>query len=92
MSDMIEKIADCLLQNHMELMAEVKHLREEVSRLMPFKGWGLGLTHKEVTEIIRGNMKITDPLLLDAVYAVAVDIEIAVMDKNGLLEKEWEEE
>lgn len=92
MSDMIEKIADCLLQNHMELMAEVKHLREEVSRLMSCKGWGLFLTHKEVTEIIRGNIKINDPLLLDAVYAVAVDIEIAVMDKNGLLEKEWEEE
>jgi hypothetical protein len=45
-----------------------------------------------MTEIINGNIKITDPLLLDAVYAVALDIEIAVMDKNGLLEKEWEEE
>jgi hypothetical protein len=90
MNDMIEKIADCLLQNHMELMAEVKHLREEVSRLNT--GGGLGLTHEEMTEIINGNIKITDPLLLDAVYAVALDIEIAVMDKNGLLEKEWEEE
>jgi len=92
MSDMIEKIADCLLQNHMELMAEVKHLREEVSRLMSCKEGSLGLTHEEMTEIINGNIKITDPLLLDAVYAVALDIEIAVMDKNGLLEKEWEEE
>ncbi len=31
--DMVEQIADCLLQNHMELMAEVKHLRDEVERV-----------------------------------------------------------
>jgi hypothetical protein len=30
---MVEQIADCLLQNHMELMAEVKHLRDEVERV-----------------------------------------------------------
>jgi len=59
-------------------------------KAMSCKGGSLGLTHEEMIEIINGNMKITDPLLLDAVYAVAVDIEIAVMDKNGLLEKEWE--
>lgn len=37
MSDMIEKIADCLLQNHMELMSEVKYLSDEVSRLLSYK-------------------------------------------------------
>jgi hypothetical protein len=31
--DMVEQIADCLLQNHMELMAEVKHLRDELERV-----------------------------------------------------------
>ncbi len=32
--DMVEQIADCLLQNHMELMAEVKHLRDELERVL----------------------------------------------------------
>jgi hypothetical protein len=86
MSDMIQKIVDCLMQNHMELMSEVKYLSDEVSRLLSYNEERLaGLTREEVTEIINANMKITDPLLFDAVYAVAVDIEIAVMGKNELL-------
>jgi len=34
MSDMIEKIADCLLQDHIDLMAQNKLLRESLKELL----------------------------------------------------------
>lgn len=81
--DMIEDIADRLLQNHMELMAEVKHLRDEVERLITRTPVGLELY--EMDAIIEGNITITDPKLRDAVYAVILDTMHTVMEKNGLM-------
>lgn len=81
--DMIEDIADCLLQNHMELMAEVKHLRDEVERLITRTPVGLELY--EMDAIIEGNITITDPKLRDAIYAVILDTMHTVMEKNGLM-------
>lgn len=46
-----------------------------------YAGWN-GLTLKEIDEIIDGNMQITDHLLRDAIYAVIVDIETALLEKN----------
>jgi hypothetical protein len=43
----------------------------------------IGLTFAEVKDIIQSNITITDPKLFDAVYAVAVDIELAVLEKNA---------
>lgn len=48
------------------------------TELRPF----VGLTLEEVENIIKSNVTITDPNLYEAVYAVAVDIEHAVMEKN----------
>lgn len=45
------------------------------------RSW-VGLTLEEVENIIKSNVTITDPNLYEAVYAVAVDIEHAVMEKN----------
>ena len=42
----------------------------------------VGLTFEEVEEIIKNNIKITDPRLYEGVYGVAVDIEIALKEKN----------
>jgi hypothetical protein len=42
----------------------------------------VGLTLEEVEDIIKSNVTITDPNLYEAVYAVAVDIEHAVLEKN----------
>jgi hypothetical protein len=41
-----------------------------------------GLTLKEVEDIIKSNVTITDQMLYEAVYAVAVGIEHAVLEKN----------
>ena len=81
--DIVEQIADCLLQNHMELMAEVKHLRDELERLLVRTPVGLEL--HEMDAIIDGNMTITDSKLRDAIYAVVLDTMHTVMEKNGLL-------
>jgi hypothetical protein len=45
------------------------------------RSW-VGLTLEEVEGIIKSNVTITDPNLYEAVYAVAVDIEHAVLEKN----------
>jgi hypothetical protein len=42
----------------------------------------VGLTLEEVEDIIKSNVTITDRNLYEAVYAVAVDIEHAVLEKN----------
>jgi hypothetical protein len=42
----------------------------------------VGLTLEEIEDIIKSNVTITDPNLYAAVYAVAVDIEHAVLEKN----------
>lgn len=44
-------------------------------------GW-IGLEQEEIDACIDNNMTITEPLLRDAVYAVIVDIEAALMEKN----------
>jgi len=46
-----------------------------------YEGW-LGLTLAEMDSCIDGNMKITDHLLRDAIYAVIVDVEMTLKDKN----------
>ncbi len=42
----------------------------------------IGLTQKEMDECIDGNMTITDHRLRDAVYAVVVDVEMTLVEKN----------
>jgi len=42
----------------------------------------VGLTLEEIEDIIKSNITITDPNLYEGVYAVAVDIEHAVLEKN----------
>jgi len=49
--------------------------------VVPVKRW-VGLTLEEVEDIIKSNVTITDPNLYEAVYAAAVDIEHAVLEKN----------
>ena len=46
-----------------------------------YAGWN-GLTLKEIDKCIGDNMKITDHLLRDAIYAVIVDIESTLFEKN----------
>lgn len=75
MSDMVERIADILIADHVRLMNEVKSLRREP----------VGLELYEIDAIIDDNITITDSKLRDAVYAVALDIMHTVLDKNGLL-------
>lgn len=48
------------------------------TELRPF----VGLTLEEVEDIIKSNITITDSRLYEGVYAVAVDIEIALKNKN----------
>ena len=42
-----------------------------------------GLTLEEVEDIIKSNITITDSRLYEGVYAVAVDIEVALKNKNA---------
>jgi hypothetical protein len=49
------------------------------TELRPF----VGLTLEEIEDIIKSNLTITDSRLYDGVYAVAVDIEVALREKNS---------
>ena len=49
------------------------------TELSPF----VGLTREEVEDIIRSKITITDQRLYKGVYAVAVDIEAALNNKNS---------
>lgn len=42
-----------------------------------------GLSLKEIDEIIDGNMTITDHRLRDAIYAIIVDVETTLLEKNS---------
>jgi hypothetical protein len=42
----------------------------------------IGLALEEIEDIIKSNITITDSRLYEGVYAVAVDIEIALKHKN----------
>lgn len=46
----------------------------------------VGLTLEEIEDIIQSNITITDQRLYEGVYAVAVDIEIALKNKNDRAE------
>lgn len=46
----------------------------------------VGLTLKEIEDIIKSNITITDQRLYEGVYAVAVDIEAALKNKNDRTE------
>jgi hypothetical protein len=63
--------------------AEVKHLRDELERLLVRTPVGLEL--HEMDAIIDGNITITDSKLRDAIYAVVLDTMHTVMEKNGLM-------
>jgi hypothetical protein len=58
-------------------------LREFAEMVATAEREPIGLTFAEVKDIIQSNITITDPKLFDAVYAVAVDIELAVLEKNA---------
>ena len=47
----------------------------------------IGLTLEEVEDIIKSNITITDQRLYEGVYAVAVDIEAALKNKNAECEQ-----
>lgn len=53
-------------------------LKMHHTELRPF----VGLTLEEVEDIIKSNITITDQSLYEGVYAVAVDIEAALKNKN----------
>jgi len=42
----------------------------------------IGLALEEIEDIIKSNITITDSRLYEGVYAVAVDIEMALKNKN----------
>ena len=46
----------------------------------------VGLTLEEIEDIIKSNITITDQRLYEGVYAVAVDIEAALKNKNDRME------
>ena len=56
-------------------------LKMHHTELRPF----VGLTLEEVEDIIKSNITITDQRLHDGVYAVAVDIETALKNKNTII-------
>jgi hypothetical protein len=43
----------------------------------------VGLELEEIDEIINGNITITDPNLRDGVYAVVLDVEVLLLEKNS---------
>ena len=47
----------------------------------PKREW-VGLTQQEINLIVDSNMTITDHLLRDAIEAIVVDIEVAIIEKN----------
>lgn len=57
---------------------EIQMLREA---LRGPKQWA-ALTLEEIEDIIKGNVTITDSRLYEGVYAVVVDIEVALKEKN----------
>jgi|DEB19_MinimDraft_3_1074340.scaffolds.fasta_scaffold00018_53 hypothetical protein len=44
----------------------------------------IGLTLEEVEDVIKSNITITDQRLYEGVYAVAVDIEAALKNRNTI--------
>jgi hypothetical protein len=52
-----------------------------ISSLPPKRTW-VGLTDEETRGCVEATIEITDPLLLDAVNAVIVDVERLLREKN----------
>jgi hypothetical protein len=65
----------CLIaRNAIDRILELEHKRN--------KKW-VGLTDEDIKKCIAATIKVTDPLLLDAIQAVVIDIESQLKDKNG---------
>jgi len=75
-----ENREEVVVFRRIDLCAYVTMLRQYDDEKKPdgFKGLPL----EEVEDIIKSNVTITDPNLYEAVYAAAVDIEHAVLEKN----------
>ena len=75
-----ENREEVVVFRRVDLCAYVTMLRQYDKETNPdgFKG----LTLEEVEDIIKSNITIADQRLYEGVYAVAVDIEIAIKNKN----------
>ena len=96
-TDKYEQIKDIKRLNPVELEAMVLHheqqikdlaahlleLKQLVTPMMEFKRreW-IGLTDEETRGCVEATIEITDPLLLDAVNAVIIDVERLLREKN----------
>jgi len=72
---------------HAKLAPKALRLFDELAVAEPMIVWQeerprVELTLEEIENIIKSNITITDPNLYEGVYAVAVGIEQAIMEKN----------
>ena len=82
-----ENREEVVVFRRVDLASYVSMIRAYDAALMPPSAeqqprpW-VGLSLEEIEDIIKSNITITDPNLYDGVYAGAVGIEQAVMEKN----------
>lgn len=76
-----ENREEVVVFRRVDLCAYVTMMRQYDEETKP--GGFKGLTLEEVEDIIKSNITITDHRLYEGVYAVAVDIEIAIKNKNS---------
>jgi hypothetical protein len=60
-----------------EMYAALAAIKEALA-----KEW-VGLTDEDIKKCIAATIKVTDPLLLDAIQAVVIDVENKLKDKNN---------
>ncbi len=82
-----ENREEVVVFRRVDLASYVSMIRAYDASLMPPSAeqqprpW-IGLTLEEIENIIKSNITITDQRLYEGVYAVTMDIEIAIMNKN----------
>ena len=59
-----------------EMYATLDAIKEALA-----KEW-VGLTDEDIKKCIAATIKVTDPLLLDAIQAVVIDVESQLKEKN----------
>ena len=60
-----------------EMYAALAAIKEALA-----KEW-VGLTDEDIKKCIAATIKVTDPLLLDAIQAVVIDVENKLKEKNN---------
>ena len=53
-----------------------------IGRYLNKSKW-VGMTDEDIKKCIAATIKVTDPLLLDAIQAVVIDVEAKLREKNG---------